>query len=128
MANHGPSYGLDAELEAKRKAKYNPQLEAEARSFIESKIGRSLAGDFQENLKDGIALCEMINAIRPGSVKKIERSKMPFKQMENINAYLVAVEKLGLVRSDVFMTVDLFEGKNMNQVVQNILAVKLVTG
>ena len=33
MANHGPVYGLDAELAAKRAAAYDPKLEAEARDW-----------------------------------------------------------------------------------------------
>jgi hypothetical protein len=36
--------------------------------------------------------------------------------MENIKAFLDAVEKYGLAREDMFVTVDLFEGRNMKQV------------
>jgi hypothetical protein len=36
--------------------------------------------------------------------------------MENIKAFLDAVEKYGLAEEDTFVTVDLFEGRNMKQV------------
>lgn len=71
MANHGPVYGLDAELQAKRMASYDPALENEARSYIQQKTGMNMSGDFHEvkrntgyhhsppqALKDGVALCK----------------------------------------------------------------------
>ena len=36
--------------------------------------------------------------------------------MENIQAFLDAVEMYGLAKEDTFVTVDLFEGRNMKQV------------
>ena len=50
---------------------------------------------------------------------------MPFKQMENIATFLHALSKLPNFRSfDLFSTVDLYEGKNMSQVIRCILACK----
>ena len=37
--------------------------------------------------------------------------------MENIKAFLDAVEKYGIAKEDTFVTVDLFEGRNMKQVI-----------
>ena len=39
--------------------------------------------DFGELLKDGSVLCNLINALQPGSVKKINTLKAPFKQVTN---------------------------------------------
>lgn len=75
-------------------------------------------------LKDGTLLCEFINALKPGSVPKINRLKAPFMQMvslfvweltlkENINRYLEAVRSCGIENTYLFMTVDLFERKNL---------------
>ena len=36
--------------------------------------------------------------------------------MENIKASLDAVQKYGIAKEDSFVTVDLFEGRNMKQV------------
>lgn len=52
-------------------------------------------------------------------------SAMPFKQMENIATFLNALSKLPNFRSfDLFSTVDLYEGKNMAQVIRCVLACK----
>jgi hypothetical protein len=43
--------------------------------------------------------------------------------MENIKAFLDAVEKYGLAKEDTFVTVDLFEGRNMKQVLSYSMVV-----
>ena len=73
-----------------------------------------------EWLKSGERLCELVNTIRPNSVKKIARTTKPFQQMENIAAYLRAVASLGVPAFDAFMTVDLWEGGGMRAVVRNL--------
>jgi hypothetical protein len=50
------------------------------------------AGSFHEALKDGVYLCKLINTIQPGSVKKVNTTKMAFKQMENIGNFLTGCE------------------------------------
>lgn len=42
-------------------------------------------GQWPETLRDGVALCELANALRPGSVAQINRSSMPFPQRENVS-------------------------------------------
>ena len=64
----------------------------------------------------------MINIIKPGSVKKFNESKMAFKMMENIGAFLNACEALGMVKTDLFQTVDLYEAQNVPLVVDAIHA------
>jgi len=123
MAFHGPSYGLDAELKAKQDAKYDPNLEREVLEWIKALAGVSITSDtVHEQLKSGVVLCNLVNAIQPGIVARIQNGKMPFVQMENINSFLVACKTLGVPDTDLFMTVDLFEAKNMVQVVQTIHA------
>jgi hypothetical protein len=123
-------FGLDRELAAKQAAKYDPALEEEARKFVCLKSGASIpAGQHcLSALKDGVALCQMINALRPGSVKKVNQGKMPFMQMENIANYLSACEAYGVSGSELFQTVDLFEERNMNAVTLNILSVARKSG
>ncbi|XP_065837811.1 myophilin-like [Oscarella lobularis] len=90
--------------------------ESECRGWIEAVTGEKLSGALQEALKDGKTLCKLINVLEPGSVKKIQESKMAFKQMENISAFTQAVRRYGVPDSENFQTVDLFEGQNMKQV------------
>ena len=42
-------------------------------------------GRWPESLRDGVVLCELANALRPGSVSQINRSTMPFPQRENVS-------------------------------------------
>lgn len=59
MANL-PVYGLDAELKAKQNAKYDYQMEAELRAWIQAVTGVRMDGDFQEALKSGVVLCQCV--------------------------------------------------------------------
>ncbi|KHD05335.1 hypothetical protein PN36_15290 [Candidatus Thiomargarita nelsonii] len=79
--------------------------------------------DFHELLKDGTVLCKLINVIKPGSVKKINESKMAFKMMGNIGNFLDAANKvLGINKYDLFQTVDLYEAQNLPQVIKGVFA------
>eukprot|EP01132_Coremiostelium_polycephalum_P005213 gene5213-6491_t len=127
MSNTDYHYGLDADLAAKRAANYDKNLENDCRAWIESTTGTPFpSGDFGEVLKDGLILCSLANALKPGSTKP-QKSKAPFVQMENINSYLNFCKGLGVVSTDLFQTVDLYNASNLNQVIQNIQAVKRLT-
>lgn len=58
-------------------------------------------------------LSELINSLFAGDkpVKKIQSSPMAFKQMEQISQFLKAAEKYGVTKTDMFQTVDLWEGQ-----------------
>ncbi|KAI8918844.1 calponin homology domain-containing protein [Entophlyctis helioformis] len=110
---------LDKDLAAKAAAKYDPAREAEAQAYIESVSGLQFDASlsFAENLKSGVILCKAMNAICPEKPIKIAESKLPFKQMENIHKFLERMTELGVPSFESFQTVDLFEAKNINQVV-----------
>ena len=75
-------------------------MEAEARQWIEEMLGEKLGAlSLQEELKDGIVLCRVVNAIEPGVCPKPSGAKMAFKQMDNISNYLKACTDLGMFRS-----------------------------
>ena len=69
-----------------------------------------------ELLKSGVLICEVLNKISPGSVKKISKSKMPFPQRENITAFINACSQIGVPQHENFDTNDLFEESNIKQV------------
>lgn len=74
--------------------------------------------NFFEVLKDGVILCKLVNAIKPGSVKKINESKMAFKCMENINTFVdVCIKTFNVPNQETFQSVDLWERQNLNAVV-----------
>jgi len=67
-----------------------------------------------------VVLCNLINTIKPGEIKKVSTSAMPFKQMENISLYLEACRSMGVTDYDLFQTVALFENKDMLAVLTNL--------
>jgi len=109
--------------------KLDPERAKEAQEFIEEITGEKFASnDFQESLKNGVLLCNLLNALQPGTVTKVNKGNMPFVQMENIAAYVTGAKKLGVPDEYNFVTVDLFEGKDLPQVARNILTLKRITG
>lgn len=115
---------LDQDMRKLRLDRYTPAAANEIRSWIENTLGESLPpGDLMDVLKDGVALCKLINlAVSPGV--KYKASSMPFVQMENISHFLRACEMppLSLPAHDRFLTVDLYEKKDPAQVLQCIAA------
>ncbi|EQC25922.1 hypothetical protein SDRG_16221 [Saprolegnia diclina VS20] len=118
MQRGGSAYGLDKELATKAMAKYDTNAEAEARDWIEAITGKAIGPDFGLGLKDGVILCELANVVDPTSRIKISASTMPFKQMENVTAFIRACRGMGVMEFDLFETVDLFEQKDLGVVVR----------
>ncbi|KAK4039982.1 hypothetical protein C8A01DRAFT_16103 [Parachaetomium inaequale] len=112
---------LDKDLRKMRLDKYTPAAANEARQWIEDILGERLpGGDLLDVLKDGVALCKLVNlAVGPPGVK-FKKSPMPFVQMENISHFLRACQAppLNLQQHDMFLTVDLYEQKDPAQVLQ----------
>lgn len=122
MAERPKGYGMTAELQAKKNAKFDSALEKEALDWISAVIKTPVADGTHEALKDGVALCKLINTLRPGSVKKINESKMAFKMMENIGNFLDGCVAYDVNKGDMFQTVDLYEAANIPQVINGIHA------
>jgi hypothetical protein len=112
-SSRGGGFGLSAEIAAKREAEFSSgagkQRVREAEAWIEALTGSPLLppGDLGGSLRDGIRLCELLNACVPGTIpeKRVNRSTMPFKQMENITSFLRACRALGVPEPDLFETV-----------------------
>ncbi|XP_008297801.1 calponin-3a [Stegastes partitus] len=120
--NKGPAYGLSAEVRSKIAQKYDPQKEEELRFWIEEVTGMSIGENFQKGLKDGVILCELINKLQPGSVKKINLSQLNWHKLENLGNFIKAILAYGLKPNDIFEANDLFENGNMTQVQTTLLA------
>ncbi|XP_057233489.1 calponin-2 [Malurus melanocephalus] len=120
--NKGPSYGLSAEVKNRLAQKYDPQKEAELRTWIESVTGKQIGPDFQKGLKDGVILCELMNKLQPNSVRKINRSAQNWHQLENLSNFIKAMASYGMNPVDLFEANDLFESGNLTQVQVSLLA------
>lgn len=125
----GGSYGLSAELKRKQNAKYDYQMEDVIREWIEETTGKALPNeDFHLALKSGVVLCRLMNKLKSGSIKKISKKTGNFHQMNNISNFLTAARKRGIPEYSCFSTVDLFENKNMGQVLITLDCVRKKTG
>ncbi|OXU27165.1 hypothetical protein TSAR_014517 [Trichomalopsis sarcophagae] len=95
----------------------NKEQEQEVLEWIEQVLGEKLpAGNYEDILKDGVVLCQLINKIAPGSVKKIQTKGTNFQLMENIQRFQAAIKKYGVPEEEIFQTADLFERRNVPQV------------
>ena len=72
-----------------------------------------------EKLKDGKIICQLMNKINPGSIGKIHgiggKRLLAAHEMKNISKFLTACSKLGMNESNLFVTLDLPDGNNINQ-------------
>ncbi|XP_033465166.1 transgelin-like [Epinephelus lanceolatus] len=128
MAYRGPAYGLSREVQSKIDKKYDPELEERLVKWIVKQCGVSEPEPgkvgFQNWLKDGCVLGELINSLYASNkpLKTIKGSTMAFKQMEQIAVFLKAAEDYGVTKTDMFQTVDLFEGKDLAAVQRTLMA------
>jgi len=131
MANRGPAFGLSRECALKAQAKFDLGKAQQALEWIERLTEKQIeyngsqltdSEEFGAILKNGHLLCETINRLRPGTIKKINTLKAPFKERENIELYLKGCESYGLKTTDLFQVNDLYEAKNLYIVVDNLFA------
>lgn len=78
---------LERQVRAKIASKRNPEQDREVQEWIETLLGKKFPPgvSYDDLLRDGTVLCEVINKMAPGSVRKINTSGGDFKMMENIN-------------------------------------------
>ncbi|KHJ35600.1 putative calponin-like protein [Erysiphe necator] len=109
------------DLHMSRSDRYTPAAANEARAFIEECLGEQLVeGNLLDALKDGVALCRLVNLAVPGTLRFKAKAQMPFVQMENISLFIEACKNhpFNLQSHDIFLTIDLYESKDPAQVLQ----------
>uniref|UniRef100_A0A1I8GXX6 Calponin-homology (CH) domain-containing protein n=1 Tax=Macrostomum lignano TaxID=282301 RepID=A0A1I8GXX6_9PLAT len=79
---------------------------ADALTWIERSTGTRLSGRpqqpdaayppglFRQLLSDGVQLCELLNALRPGCVKKINRSKNRIADLDNLALFIQTCDQV----------------------------------
>ena len=68
----------------------NSAQEREILEWIEAVLGEPLPkGDYEDVLKNGVVLCQLMNKISPGSIPKFKTTGPAFLLMENVAAFLV---------------------------------------
>jgi len=80
-------------------------------------------------LRSGEYLCDVLNLFKPGLVPKVARaaelaglheSKRNARMRENIGQYVDGCAELGMPQRELFMTADLFEGKDTRAVLRHL--------
>nr|VZI41291.1 unnamed protein product [Spirometra erinaceieuropaei] len=128
--------GMDVQVNRRMNSKYDAETEKEVIDWMNKITGESVPLG-RENvagaLKNGHILIKLINAVYAGTSQlpaaaqrkkhpfKFNTMTAPFKQMENIQIFLTAAEAYGVPRASLFQTVDLYEMRNMTQVLNCLL-------
>jgi len=136
MSNRTQDFGMDVGISRRLNSKYDAESEQEAIDWINQLTGSNVPlgrENVQHHLKNGQILVKLINIIYERTPKlpdtcrhekfpfRYNTMSAPFKQMENIQIFLQAAERYGVPRQSLFQTVDLFESRNMAQVLNSIL-------
>ncbi|XP_075307216.1 LIM domain only protein 7-like isoform X4 [Odontesthes bonariensis] len=81
---------------------------SEAQRWIEEVTGKSFGcSDFRAALENGVLLCDLINQLKPGLIKRVNRLSTPIAGLDNVTVFLKACGKLGLNDSQLFHPGDL---------------------
>ncbi|XP_032386050.1 LIM domain only protein 7 isoform X7 [Etheostoma spectabile] len=80
----------------------------EAQRWIEAVTKKTFGSDdFRSALENGVLLCDLINKIKPGIIKRVNRLPTPIAGLDNLNVFLKACGKLGLKEAQLFHPGDL---------------------
>ncbi|ERE88408.1 LIM domain only protein 7 [Cricetulus griseus] len=93
---------------------------AEAQRWVEAVTEKNFeTKDFRASLENGVLLCDLINKLKPGIIRKINRLSTPiagllvhFVHQDNINVFLKACEQIGLKEAQLFHPGDLQDLSN----------------
>ncbi|GMR52418.1 hypothetical protein PMAYCL1PPCAC_22613, partial [Pristionchus mayeri] len=110
--------GMAGAILDKQANKYNEEEASLLLQWIKdvTKEDINTSGDRQDLhalLKDGQLLCRLINALKAGTIKKIQKPISNFACLENINQFCTGARSLGVPDEETFQSVDLFEGRDL---------------
>lgn len=133
MSGRAELTGDQRAIASKLASRYDPDMEAEVIDWFQQLTGEDVPPGMRsvENaLRTGVALIKLAQAIQKGTANipapaakmklKVNTGSAPFKQMENINNFVAFCRKYGVEKTGTFQTVDLYEGRNMAQVLNCI--------
>jgi len=108
-------------IKVRQETKYDAPRAAKAQKWLEDVLGEKFTEEtLQEALKSGARLCNALNLVYPGSIPKVNTKDTVYMQRENLDKYVKACGRLGFNKSLLFDVPDLYDGKNMTKVVENI--------
>eukprot|EP00842_Homolaphlyctis_polyrhiza_P001173 jgi/Hompol1/2056/HPOL_002040-RA len=92
----------------------------------EAALDPDSGSSLKDVLHDGKLLCKFINAVSGKDPIKINMGKFNIMFMENINSFLGAAEAMGVPRQQLFQPTDLFDGTDMQRVLQTLDAIRRI--
>ena len=88
-------------------------------AWLQELSGESIAAtseeELQAQLKNGVVLCRAANRMG-AKITTISTSEKMFEQISNIGKFLEFVKSAGVADRDLFVTTDLYDNKDMRQV------------
>jgi len=111
-------YGIKGQMQNLIASKRDEGFEKAALRWVYGVLGEPVPDvPIEVALKDGQVLYRFLQKVRPDLLKgKASSAEQPAKQRENVGHFIEAITKLGLRQSDLFQTEDLYEHKNIPQV------------
>jgi hypothetical protein len=123
MSFRPDSMGMYADLQKRRLEQYDTALEARVRQWIEAVLGSPIKGaTFREGLMDGVVVCELVNKLVPGAIKKIHRSWILMFRRENFGFFQNACIAVGCKPDETCVFEDVYDDKNMGLFLVNVVA------
>lgn len=96
--------------------------ESQIMLWIWNVLGEISSTDYDQFLRDGVILCRLINALKPGTIKEdLENATMRQKQ-RNIELFLNACKSFGVDKNLLFKSEDLLYLRNIPRVTRCIFA------
>lgn len=93
------------------------EQQREVIGWVETVLGEELGGGgFHDLFRDGVRFCRLLNKVTPLNIRYKESNQI-FVQRENICSFINGLKVLGLNEYELFQTNDLFEGRDIKQVV-----------
>lgn len=116
--------GIYGDYQKKREAAYDKGLEQRVRTWIETLIKHKIEGPtFQAGLKNMKALCDVINAVYPGKIKRIRDSNVMLFCRENFGSFSQACLSIGVAQTDLCQFEDIYDNRNMGQFLVTMVSV-----
>jgi hypothetical protein len=116
-------YGMDRELHEKVTSKFSDQEWLDALHWVEKLTGMELDGGsgsgdvrFWKGLRNGVALCTLMNRIKPGTIPKVHSAGIALQEIENIKLFIAALRDYGVPSHETFSQSDLYERKFLTAV------------
>jgi len=115
------SSSIETCIKVRQETKYDAPRAEKAKKWLEELLKESFTEEnLQEALKSGVRLCNALNLVYPGTIPKVNTKDTVYMQRENLDKYVKACGRLGFNKSILFDVPDLYDGKNMTKVVENI--------